>query len=45
MIHKDYIKKKNNQNENEKNLFHGTLICYLNSYFKFNYIKVQMKRI
>ena len=33
MIHKEYIKKKNNQNENEKILFHGTdenninLIC------------------
>ncbi len=33
LIYKDYIKKKNNQNENEKTLFHGTdenninLIC------------------
>ena len=32
-MYKDYIKKKNNQNENEKILFHGTdenninLIC------------------
>ena len=24
MSHKELIKKKNNQNENEKNLFHGT---------------------